>query len=280
MRDRDCVALLDWMLPTLGLRWAGFRRVRRQVCKRVSRRLAELGLETTGDYREYLRAHPEEWQIADSLCTVTITRFYRDKGVFAYLGGTVLPEFGARATRAGRTELRAWSAGCGSGEEPYTLGLVWRFEVAAKLPGLELRILATDVDEDLLERAHEAAYPSACLRDLPEPWRAAAFEKTSGGYRLDPSYRKNVTFRRHDLRKAPPMGPFDVVLCRNVAFTYFDETLQIETARRLRGALIEGGALVLGRHEALPPGAAGFSVWSATHNVYRASAESSGISFQ
>jgi chemotaxis protein methyltransferase CheR len=271
VQDRECVALLQSMLPALGLRWASFRRVRKQVCKRISRRIAELGLEGAADYRGYLNAHPEEWSVADSLCTVTITRFYRDKGVFAYLGSTVLPELGRRALAARRTDLRAWSAGCGSGEEPYTLSLVWHFEVGSKLPGLALRILGTDIDDRLLQRAHEAVYPAGCLADLPEQWRDAAFDETSIGCRLGPVYRENVTFRRHDLRDEPPPGPFDLVLCRNLAFTYFDDATQLTTAQRLRGVLTEGGALVLGRHEGLPARAPGFSAWSADHKIYRAS---------
>jgi chemotaxis protein methyltransferase CheR len=271
MQDRECVALLQWMLPALGLRWAGFRRVRKQVCKRISRRIAELGLASATDYRGYLNAHREEWSVADALCTVTITRFYRDKGVFAYLGSTVLPELGRRALDEGRTDLRAWSAGCGSGEEPYTLSLVWHFEVGSELPGLTLRILGTDIDDRLLRRAHEAVYPAGCLTDLPEPWRVAAFDATRAGLRLKPAHRDNVTFLRHDLRGEPPAGPFDLVLCRNLAFTYFDDATQLETAQRLRAALTEGGALVLGRHERLPAGAPGFSAWSAGHKIYRAS---------
>jgi chemotaxis protein methyltransferase CheR len=269
MQDRECVALLQWMLPALGLRWEGFRRVRKQVCKRISRRLVDLGLEGADDYRIYLGTHPDEWRVVDALCTVTITRFYRDKGVFAYLGSTVLPELGARALAARRTGLLVWSAGCGSGEEPYSLALVWRFEVGDRLPDLALRILGTDIDDALLERAREAVYPPGCLEELPERWRSDAFEETRAGWRLKPDYRANVTLRRHDLRDALSDGPFDLVLCRNLAFTYFDDALQRTTAERLRGALTEGGALVLGRHETLPPGVIGFSAWSAGHKVYR-----------
>ncbi|HEY5567257.1 MAG TPA: CheR family methyltransferase [Gammaproteobacteria bacterium] len=271
MKDDECVELLKWMLPMLELRWAGFRRPHKQVCKRLGRRLAELGFEHAEDYRQYLTVHPEEWNAADSLCTVTISRFYRDRGVFEYLGSTVLPQLGARALEAGRPRLLAWSAGCSSGEEPYTLALVWEFQVRDRLRGIELKILGTDVDDDLLRRAHEACYPPGCLKDLPEDWRTAAFEKTATGYRLKGNYRARVEFRKHDIRDEPPTGPFDIVLCRNLAFTYFDHGLQLATAQRLRDALIEGGALVLGRHEVLPPEVTEFSAWSTGHKVYASS---------
>jgi chemotaxis protein methyltransferase CheR len=268
MRDEDCAELLKWLLPSLDLRWEGFRRVYGQVCKRFSRRLDELGLHSTAEYRQYLATHPQEWDVADSLCIITISRFYRDKGVFEYLATTVLPRVGARALETGRQALRIWSAGCGSGEEPYTLALVWELEVRERLPGLELEILATDIDDELLRRAAEGRYPSGCLRELPEHWRAAAFETTSTGYRLRDLYRARVTFRRHDLRDAPPPGPFDVVLCRNLAFTYFEHGLQLATARRLHEVMAPGGALVLGRHERLPPEATEFVAWSAGQRIY------------
>jgi chemotaxis protein methyltransferase CheR len=191
-----------------------------------------------------------------------------DKSVFDYLGSHVLPRLGARAREARRRKLLVWSAGCGSGEEPYTLALIWAFGLRNRLRGLQLEILGTDVDDGLLARAREARYPPGCLKDLPEGWRTAAFDKTATEYRLKEHYRANVELCKHDIREEPPNGPFDIVLCRNLAFTYFDNGLQLATAQRLHDALIAGGALVLGLHETLPDEVAGFSTWSAGHRVY------------
>jgi hypothetical protein len=79
MQDAECVALLRWALPRLGLRWPGFRKVRRQVCKRINRRIKELGLADVAAYREHLERVPEEWPRLDALCRITISRFYRDR---------------------------------------------------------------------------------------------------------------------------------------------------------------------------------------------------------
>jgi chemotaxis protein methyltransferase CheR len=272
MKDVDCVALLRWMLPRLRFRWDGFRRVRGQVCKRLSRRIAELGLDSADDYREYLTQHSAEWRVADSLCTVTISRFYRDKGVFGFLGDTVLPALAARAAENRSNIVSAWSVGCSSGEEPYSLALVWQFAVIDRAPGLALDILGTDIDAELLRRAREGRYPPGCLKELPDTWRATAFETLDNEYRLRRQYRDLVRFCEHDLRTDPVDGPFDLVLCRNLAFTYFDADLQRATAGQLRSALRKGGALVLGAHESLPGEAAGFSIWSDTHQVYRKTA--------
>ncbi len=269
MRDQECVDLLQWMLPLLHMRWTGFRRVRKQVCKRLSRRLRELGLRSATDYRRYLEANPQEWAVADSLLRVTISRFYRDRGMFAYLGNVVLPGLGAKAMAAGRKELLAWSAGCASGEEPYSLALLWHFEAAARLPRLTLRILGTDVDEHLLLRAQQGCYPPGCLKDLPERWRLEAFDMVGTSYRLKARHMSCVAFQLHDLRAEPPAGPFDLVLCRNLAFTYFDRPLQLATGRKLSDRLRAGGALVLGAHERLPAPANQLTVWCAASGVYR-----------
>jgi chemotaxis protein methyltransferase CheR len=269
MRDDDCVALLTWLLPRLGLRWAGFRAVRRQVCKRIARRLAELRLADGREYRAYLESHPEEWAIADSFCTVTISTFYRDHEIFAFLGERVLPELAARAGARGEVVLRAWSVGCASGEEPYTLALIWDFLLAERFPGLGLQVLGTDVDPRLLERAEIARYTASAVKHLPRDWLAKAFEAEHGVYRLKPAHKEHVRFERHDLRLGSMGGPYHLIACRNVAFTYFGPEQQCAASRTLAGSLRDGGALVLGRGETLPPGASGFTLWPETHAIYR-----------
>ena len=124
MKDDECVRFLQWALPTLGKRWPGFRKVRRQVCRRIAYRLGELGLDNLAEYRRYLQANPAEWDNLDQLCRVTISRFYRDRWVFDRLGGTVLPELAQAALGRGEKTLRCWSAGCGSVEEPCTLAVI------------------------------------------------------------------------------------------------------------------------------------------------------------
>jgi chemotaxis protein methyltransferase CheR len=269
MIDDECTALLQWLLPRLHLRWPGFRRVRKQVCKRLQRRLTELGLDNAEAYRDYLRRHPEELSVADYLCRVTISRFNRDRGVFSYLADHVLPELAARAVARGATRLTAWSVGCASGEEPYTLALVWHILIARRFPAVDLQIIGTDIDDILLGRAKQACYSPGSLKELPSEWLASAFEGTGHGYCLKRTITDYVRFQRHDIRSSLPNGCYDLVLCRNLAFTYFDEELQRATAAMLHRSLLDGGALVLGSHERLPDMAAGFALWSSSHAIYR-----------
>lgn len=266
--DADCVALLRDALPRLGLRWEGFRRVRRQVCRRIDRRCRELGLDGLAAYRERLETHPDEWAVLDRLCRVTISRYRRDRAVWVALERDVLPALAAAALRARRRTVRAWSSGCASGEEAYTLALSWHFAVAPRFPGLRLRVLATDVDDTVLERARRACYPPGSLRELPATWRAEAFVERDGLACLLPAYREGVHLARHDVRRAPRPGPFDLVLCRNLAFTYFADDVQREVGASLATVLRPGGALVVGVHEELPDGVGGLEPWPSARSVY------------
>jgi len=259
----DCVELLRWALPRLGMRWAGFRKVRRQVCRRIHRRAEELGLADLPAYREHLEGDPAEWAVLDGLCRVTISRFLRDRGVWETLGHQVLPALAS----AGRTGLRCWSAGCASGEEPYSLVLVWHQLGVAP----DLEVVATDTDPVVLERARRATYPDGSLRELPETWRREAFEvvaEQGDRHRLHHELRGKVCFALADVRDPPPHGAFDLVLCRNLAFTYYGEQVQRAVLDHLHQALRPGGALVIGKHESLPL-AGVLEVWSERDRIYR-----------
>jgi len=265
--DGEAVAFLQWALPRLGLRWAGYRHVRGQVVKRVRRRLAELGLPDAAAYRARLEADPSEWQVLRDRCAVTISRFYRDRGVWDALAAEVLSVAAGKAAAAGEPELRCWSLGCASGEEPYTLAIVWKLAVASRHPGLRLRVLATDVGDSVLARARAAEYAWATLRDLPAGWVDQAFERRGSAFRLRDSFREDVELRQEDVRVNLPDRAFGVILCRNLVCTYFDEALQRRTLEGVISRLSEGGFFVIGRHEQLPPGT-GLAPWDASLGIY------------
>jgi chemotaxis protein methyltransferase CheR len=136
------------------------------------------------------------------------------------------------------------------------------------MPGVDLDILASDVDEGMLERARAAAYPVSSLRELPDGWRERGFVRRDDLYELRPEYRRAVTLRRHDLRTPAPGAGFDLVLCRNVAFTYLAVEQQRTVLGHLAAALRPGGALVIGLHEDLPQRALGFEPWADARAVF------------
>jgi chemotaxis protein methyltransferase CheR len=248
MSDAECTAFLQWALPRLGLQWRGFRKVHRQLCKRVKRRIADLGLEGLGDYRKRLEAGPQEWSALDQCCHVTISRFFRDRSVFDELRAKVLPSIGERAQRDGR-DARCWSAGCASGEEPYTLKIIWDLEVSSVFPAVALSVIATDIDKAVLDRAHRGCYSATSLREMPAELISRGFERVNSIFCVRPQHRGGVTILRQDLRSQAPDGPFDVVLCRNLAFTYFAPELQKDVLKKILRVLRPDGYLVVGAHE-------------------------------
>lgn len=271
MKDNKYVLLLQECLPRLRLRWQGFRKVRRMVFKRINRRLKELGLPNLDAYRLYLNTHTAEWPMLDSLCRIPISRFYRDKGVYLYLEEVILRELSEKAMAEGETNLSLWSIGCASGEEPYTLAILWKYRVAPQFPMLQSRILATDAEPYLIQRAQIACFPASSVRDLPEDWRQEVFAQSEDGFCLKPEYRDSVTFKLQDIRDSLPEGKYHLILCRNVVFTYFDDDLQQEILKKIINKLVPGGVLLIGKVESLPEGVSGLEPVSKNMGVYRRS---------
>jgi chemotaxis protein methyltransferase CheR len=268
MNDTDCVAFLQWALPRLDLRWSGYRKVRRQVCRRIARRMIDLQLQDLAAYRQRLEADPTEWQALDDCCHITISRFFRDGRVFETLRTRVLPDVAAHAAKEGR-EARIWSAGCASGEEPYTIKMLWGLEIAHCGPSAPLSLVATDVDAGMLARAHQGIFDATSLRELPSGFIAEAFDHTDSLYSVKPEFRQGISFLIQDLRTQTATGPFDLVLCRYVAFTYFVEPLQRRTLSRILTELLPGAYLAIGTHERIPDRAAGLTPVSDSPQVFQ-----------
>ena len=270
MTDHELVAFLQWGLPRLGMRWPGFRKVWRQVRKRIHRRLEELGLGELAEYRTYLESHPAEWEVLDRCCRISISRFYRNRGVSDRLRDEILPELARLAIDRGDDALRCWSAGCASGEEVYTVAILWETCLRSRFGGLSLDLVATDVDEHMLARASQARYSATSLKDAPREWLATMFVHEGDDYILRPDLVARVEFLRQDIRTEMPDGPFHLVLCRNLVFTYFDEAFQRTLLRRILDRIVPGGLLMTGQQEPLPGGVEGLEPVGRRQGAYRA----------
>lgn len=242
----DFETFLAEALPPLGLAPAAL--IRRNIRRRVMRRMESVGIHDYSSYLLFLRRNPSEWDVLRPLFTVTISRFFRNRRVFDALSRHMLAPLAAKGN-----PISAWSAGCASGEEAFTLRILWE-----ELPGRKppLSILATDVDGACLQRAGEGLYPESSLREVPRPFVKRHFREEMGRFRLREDFVRSVTFRNHDLMGHPPPGEFHLVLCRNAAFTYFALPLRVTVARAIASVLSPGGHLVIGRTERLPSEAA------------------------
>jgi chemotaxis methyl-accepting protein methylase len=237
---------LTEICPALGLQWRRFER--RGIRRRVERRIIELGLSSFEAYSLRIQKDPEEQKHLAQILTVTISRFFRDGKVFEKIETSVMPAI----LRKDRRALRVWSIGCASGEEPYSLALLWQEKAEENHPGMQLSILATDIDEGLLQRAHEGRYKRSSVEEIPGDILARFFKYESGFYVLDEHIRERVEFKKHDVINEQPFPEMDLVLCRNLAFTYFSKQRQMDVLKKIASSLNEECFLVIGENESLP----------------------------
>jgi len=216
------------------------------VKARLATRLRELKI--TG-YEEYLdRIQTDKIELSNMVDVLTTnkTSFFREQQHFDYLIAHVFPIW-----RAERQPRRIWSAGCSSGEEPYTLGMLLR----EHLPQLDVRILATDLSLRVLTRAKKARYAAAVVDDVPAPLRLKYLQRVPGtgpvSFDVSPDVTSLVSFARLNLMGDWPMrGPFDLILCRNVMIYFSDETRTV-LACRFAELLAPGAPLMIGHAESL-----------------------------
>lgn len=221
------------------------------VKARLTRRLRALGLGCFEDYVKYLesgRDCGEMTQMIDSL-TTNKTSFFRESSHFDFLCKDLLPKIVERGNK-----LRIWSAGCSSGEEPYTLGLLLCEEIPS-IASFDARILATDISTRVLEKAGEAIYSQETVADVPGVMLTKYFDCVQSGphrtYQVKQSVRSLVRLARLNLMDSWPMkGPFDAIFCRNVMI-YFDKPTQQQLIKRFYDMLAPGGHLFVGHSESL-----------------------------
>jgi chemotaxis methyl-accepting protein methylase len=257
-------AFLRRACPPLDLEWRKYRR--RAARHRVQARMAALGLTEYEDYLDRLASDPDEAAGLADLMLITVSRFFREAPRWKTLEEQVLPQLLASA--GNRPCLRAWSAGCAGGEEPYTLALLWSATLQAAHPHRKLEILASDIDRSSLERAERAVYHPSSLKEVPAPILKKWFAPNNDHWQLGPGLKASVQFRRQNFLTCPPPGIFDLVLARYLPFTYYRAERRLEAVRRLWQALRPGGALMIGAKEGLGererqffapwPGAEGF----------------------
>lgn len=233
--------------PPLGLQWRPFQR--KGIKRKVERRISEIGLSQIEEYLSRIKEDPQELSHLSKILTITISRFFRDGEVFHTIGTSVIPEILKGKSNG---NFRIWSIGCASGEEPYSLSILWKEKFEKNWPRIHLSVLATDIDEGLLKRAKEGIYKKSSLKEVPKEILQRFFVWDGKFYVLDEAIWKNIEFRQHDIIRDRPMPGMDLVFCRNLAFTYFFRERQIDVLGKIATCLEEGGYLVIGKDESLP----------------------------
>jgi chemotaxis protein methyltransferase CheR len=241
------------------------------VIARLSKIVRNLHLSSFDAYLDFLETQgtAEDAQNFVNALTTNLTRFWREEHHFSHLVAHVGELMQARTSQAGR-RLRIWSAGCSTGQEPYTIALSL-IDAWPELRRWDFRILATDIDTAVIARAAAGLYPDSELNGL-SPERVRLFERLADGrVRIPPAIASLVSYKPLNLMGPWPMkGPFDAIFCRNVAI-YFDKPTQGEVFGRLGQILAPGGFLYIGHSENLGAGGAGFRLVGKT--IYQSRAE-------
>ncbi|WP_196137324.1 protein-glutamate O-methyltransferase CheR [Aliikangiella sp. G2MR2-5] len=228
------------------------------VYSRLARRIRRLGMRDFDSYIALLESDDEEKVNFINALTTNLTHFFRESHHFDYLKDVYIPEL----IQSGQKRIRFWSAGCSTGEEPYSLAMVWQ-SIANKPSDIDFKILATDLDTNVLQTCKRGVYSEDKLKSVESQYQKC-FVK-SKNCQVDereavPELKSKIYFKQLNLMHEWPMkGPFDLIICRNVLI-YFDKPTQKELVSRYENLLKSNGCLMLGHSENL----------SAAKNVFSA----------
>ncbi len=256
--------LLIYLRDHRGFDFTGYKRSSLQ--RRIGKRMQELGI---GDYETYLdmlEVTPEEFGRLFNSILINVSSFFRDPPVWKYIAEQQIP---ALLEQKRPDELvRAWSAGCATGEEAYTIALLLADALGEERFRERVKVFATDVDEDALERARQATYDRSQLKELPQPLLDRYFEGSGDRRSVVKDLRRSVIFGRNDLVRDAPISRIDLLACRNTLI-YFNSETQRSLMSRLHLALADHGVLVLGKSELILTYSDGFTPDNLAQRVFR-----------
>src|SRR5215218_5318275 len=266
--DLHVLALERFLEELHRNRGVDFRSYKRPtILRRLGRRMALLDCESIDEYSRYLEEHPEEYRQLIGAFFIKVTEFFRDPQLFDYLKEEVLPGLIEEA-REEENQLRIWSAGCATGEEAYPLAILVS-EVLGREAGLfNVRIFATDIDEDAVKYARRGVYPPSALEGLSEEQLRRYFVEEGGSYQVKKQIRGMIVFGEHDLAQRSPFPHVDLVVSRNVLI-YFSGELQRRALQLFAYSLRDGGYLVMGKAESPSLLADLFAPVDRNNKVYR-----------
>jgi two-component system, chemotaxis family, CheB/CheR fusion protein len=240
------VRLLDYLKSTRGFDFSGYKAS--TLMRRLQKRMHEVGAADYAAYHDYLEVHPDEFVPLFDTVLINVTSFFRDPQAWSYIAEQVLPRI--LEARGPDYPVRCWSAGCASGEEAYTLAMLWVEALGVQEFRRRVKIYATDADGDALAMARQGIYTSAQVHDVPEEMRGKYFEKNGQRYAFRTDLRRCLIFGRHDLVQDAAISRIDLLVCRNTLM-YFNLETQGRILSRLHYALNPSGYLFLGRAEML-----------------------------
>ena len=251
--DEEFNFIRQFAMQHVGIEIAEYKR--NMVRRRLSKRLRALGIRSHEAYCDFLRSPDGEREVQPLINALTTnkTDFFRESHHFDHLGGTVAARWKVQGAEKSGQRIRIWSAGCSTGQEPYSIAMCLSHAIPA-IGSWDLKILATDIDTEVLKTGRTGAYNAEAADTLPPGYRARFMEEVAGStdlWRMTSPVRSLITFNQLNLHGAWPMrGPFDAIFCRNVVI-YFDKPSQRKLFDRFADLLLPGGLLYCGHSESL-----------------------------
>ncbi len=265
MADESFDALLDFLKRTRGFDFGAYKRP--SLKRRIDRRLESLNIKSYTDYLDHIEVDPNEFGALFNTILINVTGFFRDTPVWDVVRREVIPVI--LSSKSPNEAIRIWTAGCASGEEAYTLAILFAEELGIEALGERVKVYATDIDQEALTYARRALYTDRQVEEIPEPLLKKYFERVNREHSFNKELRRAVIFGRHDLIHDAPISRVDLIACRNTLM-YFNAEAQAKILSRFHFALAERGFLLLGRAELPFTDGALFAPVALKHRVFRA----------
>jgi chemotaxis methyl-accepting protein methylase len=265
--DREFKFLLDKIKRNRNIDFSQYRP--RVLERRIQHRLHLTGCANYLDYVMLLNKDPEEYDRLIECLSIKVSEFFRDPKVFDLLGDMVIPQIVTEKQARGDKKIRAWSCGAAFGQEAYSMAILFCEVLGISLDGFDIKILATDIDKDALEKAPWGSYDRTSLHKISPHLLFKYFTRIGDRYILSDKARALVSFQYHDIISGNTMPSMDLVLCRNLLI-YFQKENQATILKKLHEVLMSSGFLVLGKTETLPPQMSDcFDVVDLRERIYR-----------
>lgn len=263
MGDRELDIFLEYLKQNQGCDLTVYKHS--TLKRRLAVRMRQISISSYSSYLDYLKNYPDE--LASLLDTIFInfTGFFRDPDAWEYIADEVIPKIISR--KKPHEPIRVWSASCASGEEAYTLALLFVEALGMEQYLQQVQIYATDVDEAALRQARQHRYTKSDVAGVPSRLLNKYFEPTPQGYVFNPALRRRVIFARHNLLEDAPISKLDLLVCRNTLM-YFNHEAQVKILIRFHFALKNFGFLFLGKAETLVSRSFLFSPVSIKHRIF------------
>ncbi|MFG2793052.1 CheR family methyltransferase [Streptomyces sp. NPDC048419] len=273
--DEELEELLRFLRDARGFDFTGYKRS--SLGRRIRKRMADAQVRSYADYQDRLETNADEFDALFNTILINVTSVFRDSDAWIFLQHEVLPEL--LAPSGGEDEIRVWSAGCSSGEEAYSLAIMFAEALGIEETLQRVKIYGTDIDDEALRDARTSLYPAKILESLAPELRDKYFEQNGARFSFRSDLRRKVIFGRHDITRDAPISRLDLLVCRNTLM-YFNVEAQRQIVDRFHFALREGGFLFLGKAEMLLNDAERFEVMSMRQRVFRRRAGTAASPYQ